>query len=95
MATKYTALVEEYCEANAIEIPVGFYRHNASHLVIIRYDLDQPKLVAKTFFNKSDLNYYLEKVEIANDQIEEIAKILDLKNKKEYIVGKNRILTEL
>jgi len=95
MATKYTELVEQYCEVNSIEIPAGFYRHNASHLVVIRYDLDQPKLVAKTFFKITDLNYYLEKVEIENTQIEEIAKVLDLKNDKEYVVGKNRILTEL
>ena len=95
MAGKYTELVEKYCRDKSIDIPSGFYRHNASHLIVIRMDQKKPKLVAKTFFKKTDLNYYLKTMVIEDEALEEIAKVLDFKNDKRYVVVKNRKLNEL
>ena len=95
MKGKYTELIEEYCEENFILIPSGFYRSSASHLAVIRRDTEKPKLVAKTFFQKSDVKYYLEKMEVTNINIENKATVLDFKNKKEYVVGNDRKPKEL
>ena len=95
MVGKYTKLIEEYCEENSIFIPAGFYRGAACHIAVIRRDLEQPKLVAKTFFNKSDVKYYLEKMEVENSDLEKIASVLDFKNEKEYVVGNDRKPKEL
>jgi len=59
MKGKYSLLIEEHCESEGVEIPVGFYRGNASHLAIIRKDTTPPKLVAKTYFSKADVKYYI------------------------------------
>lgn len=95
MASKYTELIEAYCKVNSVEIPAGFYRHAASHIAVIRNDSEKPKLVAKTFFNKSDLNYYLGNLEIQDQNLNEIARVIDFKNEKQYIVGKDRKAIEL
>jgi len=95
MAGKYSELIENHCNESAIEIPAGFYRHSASHIAVIRLDLEKPKLVAKTFFKKTDLNYYLKRLVVENTEIGQIAKVIDFKNNKEYSVGKDRKLNEL
>ena len=59
MKGKYSKIIQEYCERESIEIPPGFGRRSASHLAVIRYDGVGPKLVAKTFFKKEDLHYYV------------------------------------
>ena len=95
MAGKYSELIESYCRESAIEIPAGFYRHSASHIAVIRLDLENPKLVAKTFFKKADLNYYLKNLVLESTEIDQIAKVIDFKNSKEYSVGKDRKPNEL
>ncbi len=95
MAGKYSEVIEKYCKESDIEIPTGFYRHSASHIAVVRLDLEKPKLVAKTFFKKTDLNYYLKNLVVENKEIQNIAKVLDFKSNKEYLVGKDRKPNEL
>ena len=59
MKGKYSQLIKAYCEKEGIEIPIGFKRGPANHLAIIREDSNPPKLVAKTYFNKADVKYYI------------------------------------
>jgi hypothetical protein len=59
MKGKYSQLIQEYCEKEHVEIPVGFKRGSANHLAIIRRDSNPSKLVAKTYFNKTDIKYYI------------------------------------
>jgi len=92
MAGKYSEVI---CKQSNIEIPAGFYRHFASHIAVIRLDLEKPKLVAKTFFKTTDLNYYLKSLVVENTEIQTIAKVLDFKSNKEYLVGKDRKPNEL
>lgn len=59
MKGKYSKLIQEYCDKEGIYVPPGFKRRSASHLAVVRYDAGEVKLVAKTFFTKEDLNYYI------------------------------------
>lgn len=59
MKGKYSLLIKEYCEKERIEIPIGFNRGPANHLAIIRQDSNSSKLVAKTYFSKTDIKYYI------------------------------------
>jgi hypothetical protein len=59
MKGKYSKLIQEYCDKEGIYVPPGFKRQTASHLAVVRYDSGETKLVAKTFFKKEDLNYYI------------------------------------
>jgi hypothetical protein len=95
MAGKYSELIENYCMESTIEIPAGFYRHSASHIAVIRLDLEKPKLVAKTFFKKADLNYYLKNLVVENTEADQIARVVDFKTNKEYLVGKDGKPNEL
>ena len=87
MKGKYSKLIQEYCDKEAVYVPPGFKRHTASHLALIRSDCGEPKLVAKTFFKKEDLKYY-----IANSLNELIpspegllpAKVIDFKENKTF-----------
>ncbi len=62
MKGKYSKIIQEYCEREGIDVPAGFKRHSACHLAVIRYHDGKPKLVAKTFFKKEDLNDYLSSI---------------------------------
>lgn len=73
MKGKYSKLITEYCEQNKIVIPVGFTRRIASPIVIVRYDLSPPRLVARIYFNKEDANYYIKN--ILDDSIAETSKL--------------------
>jgi len=59
MKGKYSKIIEAYCEQQGVYVPPGFKRHSASHLAVIRYDSSESRLVAKTFFKKEDLKYYI------------------------------------
>lgn len=78
MAEKYTDRIKEYCEANGIEIPVGFYRHSASRYVAIDIEPTPPKLVAKTWFNQEDVVYFLKNFAAGKKM-----RILDFKERQE------------
>ena len=56
------AEIESWCRANGIAIPPGFYRHPASRYVAMDMSQKPSKLVARTWFNLRDLDYYLENV---------------------------------
>lgn len=60
MPERYTDRIKSYCEAEGIEIPSGFFRHPASRYVAIEIGGQPPRLVAKTWFKKEDLVYYLD-----------------------------------
>ncbi len=84
MATSTKKKIRAYCEAQGIFIPAGFDRHSASRYAIIRRDLDPPKLVAKTWFNQTDVIYYVERTlqdEITGD-INGSVDILDFKEER-------------
>jgi len=59
MKGKYSQIIQEYCEQEGVEIPPGFKRVPANHLAIIRKDSNPSKLIAKTYFNKADIKYYI------------------------------------
>ena len=59
MNGKYSKLILEYCESEGIYVPPSFKRRTASHFAVVRYDSGEAKHVAKTFFKKEDLNYYI------------------------------------
>lgn len=98
MRGKYSKLIQEYCEHEGVYIPPGFKRHSASHLAVIRYDSGEPKLVAKTFFKKEDLKYYISSilVELAPDSGGNLpAKVVDFKENAEFKVAGNGALVQL
>ena len=89
MKGKYSQLIQEYCEKEGISIPVGFYRGTANHLAIIRLDYKPPKLVARTYFNKEDVKYYIKNTLNnlpLNDHGNLPAKIIDFKDNIHFIV---------
>lgn len=59
MFERYKARIEEYCEKEGIEIPVGFYRHDSGRYAAINLESDPPKLVATTWTNETDAIQYL------------------------------------
>lgn len=59
MAERTAEKVKRYCEAQGIEIPIGFYRHPAKRYVAIDLEAAQPKLVATSWFKQEDVLYYL------------------------------------
>ena len=60
MAERYVARIRRYCEANGIAIPIGL-RDAAQRYAVV--DLTgPPKLIARTWFNRADVIYYIERV---------------------------------
>jgi hypothetical protein len=86
MAQKYTKIIEEFCKANAVQIPGGFYRHAASQLAVVNFKTSPPKLVAKTWFNKEDLAYYL-----THSEESEFLKAYDFKEQCELVFQDGKI----
>jgi hypothetical protein len=98
MKGKYSKLIQEYCEREGIYIPPGFKRQSASHLAVIRFDSSEPKLVAKTFFKKEDLKYYIASMlkELTESETGLIpAKVMDFKENKEFKISKDGAISEL
>jgi len=90
MNQKYKQLIEMYCKARGISIPSGFYRHSPSHFIVVRSDSAIPKLVAKTFFKKEDLNYYIKNnlLELSEDEDGFLpAKVVNFKDQLEYRIA--------
>lgn len=52
--------IENYCSENSINIPAGFNRGSASRYVVIKKNENGWKLVARTYFNVSDMINYIE-----------------------------------
>ena len=98
MKGKYSKLIQEYCDKEGIYVPPGFKRQTASHLVVVRYDSGEVRLVAKTFFKKEDLNYY-----IANSLSELTptsegllpARAIDFKENKFFNINVKGVLVEV
>ena len=84
MAEKFTKQIEEFCTKEGIKIPPGFYRHSASRYAAIDLDANPNKLIAKTWFNKEDVIYY-----IKNIASEKNLRVLDFKEKYELIVNES------
>ena len=87
---KYTPLILAYCARNRIDVPPPFERHPASRYAVVRLDTTPPKLSAKTFFKKEDLQYYLRSKagELgAADAASLPLRVLDVKNAVELVVG--------
>lgn len=61
MLVKYTQRVLSYCAAQGIQVPDGFHRHPASRFAVVLQG-DPPRLVARTWFNKTDVVYYLSRI---------------------------------
>ncbi|WMS87392.1 hypothetical protein [Pleionea litopenaei] len=98
MKGKYSKIIQEYCEAEAIYVPPGFKRRPASHLAVVRTDDDHPKLVAKTFFKKEDLNYYISSIlsELQpNPEGELPVRVIDFKENTHFKVAGNGALIPL
>lgn len=98
MKGKYSKLIQKYCEQGSIYIPPGFKRHSASHLAVIRHDSGEPKLVAKTFFKKEDLNYYISStlMELVLDSEGNLpARVVDFKENIEFKIASNGALIKL
>ncbi|WP_163937604.1 hypothetical protein [Paraferrimonas sp. SM1919] len=98
MKGKYSKLIQEYCEHGGVYVPPGFKRHSASHLAVIRHDSGEQKLVAKTFFKKEDLNYYISSTlaGLEPDCDGNLpAKVIDFKENIEFKVTSNGALVQL
>lgn len=78
MFERYKARVEEYCEKEGIEIPVGFYRHDIGRYAAINLESDPPKLVATTWTNETDTIQYL-----LGPAADQAIKLLDFKERCE------------
>ena len=92
MKGKYSKHILEYCEKEDVLVPPGFLRHSASHLAVIRLDGEKPKLVAKTFFKREDLMYYISSnlVGLVQDSDGNLpATIIDFKENKNYKVSES------
>ena len=88
MAEKFTKQIEKFCEKEGINIPSGFYRHSASRYAAIDLDANPNKLIAKTWFNKEDVIYYLK-----NMAAEKSLRILDFKERHELALSESGKLT--
>ena len=84
MAEKFTKQIEEFCTKEGINIPSGFYRHSASRYAAIDLDATPNKLIAKTWFNKEDVIYYVQ-----NMPSDKKLKILDFKEKHELVLNED------
>lgn len=80
MAEPYKERIQAYCEANGIEIPIGFHRHSASRYAAIDREASPPKLVAKTWFNQEDVVYFLKNLASGKNM-----QILDFKEYRELL----------
>jgi len=80
MTERYQSRIEVFCQAEGIDIPSDFYRHSATRLAAIDLDSEPPKLIAKTWFRKEDVAYYLTHLS-AGRQL----RILDFKDRRELI----------
>lgn len=87
MAEKYTDRVKEYCASSGIAIPAGFNRQPAGRYAIIDLEATPPKLVARTWFNREDVVYYLQHLSAGNR-----VKILDFKERQELVLESSNIL---
>ncbi|KAA9000687.1 hypothetical protein FJU30_10755 [Affinibrenneria salicis] len=88
MAQKYRDSIETMCRAQDIVIPDGFYRHAASRYAVIDYSAEQPRLVAKTWFNQRDLIYYLTRLADGRK-----LRVLDFKDRRELCLQGARLET--
>ena len=68
MAERYSDRIRRYCQQHGISIPIGFGRHSASRYVVVELS-EQPKLVARTWFNVADLIHYLDRASDVPRQI--------------------------
>lgn len=59
MASKFSSLIETYCQARGIIVPDGFHRRAASRYAVILTNSDPPKLVAMTCFKQVDVVNYV------------------------------------
>ena len=98
MKGKYTKIIYEFCQKEGIDIPIGFGRKSASHLAVVRYDSEKPKLVAKTFFKKEDLHYYISTYLMGITPLEDglaPAKVFDFKENLSYQISRGGALVPL
>ncbi|WP_134648553.1 hypothetical protein [Vibrio diabolicus] len=98
MKGKYSKLIMDYCMERGIDVPSGFMRRAASHIAVFKLTESETKLVAKTFFKKEDLKYYiskslLEQNDFPKDSV--LARVIDFKENKEFLVNSDGSLTEL
>ncbi len=54
--------IEAWCNNSGVVIPSGFHRHPAQRYVAIDLGQQPPKLVARTWFNLEDMQYYVDNV---------------------------------
>ncbi|PZR72096.1 MAG: hypothetical protein DI537_47760 [Stutzerimonas stutzeri] len=62
MKQRYRHHIERFCQARGVEIPTSFYRVPTSRYAAIDESKVPSSLVAKTWFNKESLSYYLSRV---------------------------------
>jgi len=94
MAKRYQSLIEEYCALHSVAVPPGFGRNAPSRYVVIRTDFTTPKLVATTWRKVADVVYYIEHflVPELGDSISQSVRILDFKERREFVyVGERRL----
>jgi hypothetical protein len=60
MASKYRLLIDRYCARHQVGVPPGFARGAPQRYAIIRTHVTPPKLIAKTWFNVTDVVYHIE-----------------------------------
>ena len=82
MAEKFTKQIEKFCNQEGVIIPPGFYRHTANRYAAIDFGTEPKKLIAKTWFNKEDVVYYINNMVSGKN-----LRILDFKEKQDLVLS--------
>ena len=94
MISRYTKRIEEYCRQHGFSVPVGFYRHPAFPLVVVRTDSVPPKLVALTWPIREHVVRYIEsKVLHETSSGAPPVRIFDFENHEELVYTDSKHLS--
>ena len=84
MAGEIKKAIEDWCAANSVLVPPGFHRHPASRYVAIDCSQTPSKLVARTWFNLEDMQYYSDNIGQSSSY-----RFFDFKERLEFRASEN------
>ena len=92
MLPDFEILIREYCVQQGIHVPVGFARQTPQRYVIIRTHLTPPKLIARTWSEKSEVIHFIDRflAPELGKKLSKSVRILDFKYMRKliYVVKK-------
>ncbi|KOA97641.1 hypothetical protein AE921_16915 [Xanthomonas arboricola] len=80
MAEPYKDRIVAYRMDVGVRIPSGFHRHSANRYAAVDLEQIPPKLIAKTWFNREDVAYYLSNLETGRPM-----RVLDFKDRCDLV----------